>query len=63
MPNTTFLFKNQTKGIMGRTCHRRIYKPKRRNEILKVKKASEKKLVSMQKTWDSSWLLTADRRL
>lgn len=38
--------------MRGRTCHRRIYKPKTRNEILKLKKASEKKLVSTAKTGD-----------
>lgn len=55
---------NRTKGMMrGRTCHRRIYKPKMRNEILKVMKASEKKPVSTAKTGGGRWLLTADRRL
>lgn len=49
--------------MRGRTCHRRTYKPKMRNEIFKVKKASEKKLVNSEETGNGKWLLTADRRL
>lgn len=38
---------------MIRTCHRKTYKPKMRNEILKVKKASEKKISELRE--DLGW--------